>query len=100
MLPSCDDCATMRPSHPPPRQSPSPPTHALRVSTLVPLTLFLSYCALMLLLLLHSCLLHLYTHSQFGPYLDAPLYPVHIPVPSTPMQTATRATDTIRSSSR
>src|SRR5882724_5613401 len=57
---SCDDCATM---HHLVGRLLSWQTWDLRAPTLIPFILFLSYCVLMLLSLLHSCLLHLYAHS-------------------------------------
>src|SRR5882724_6982008 len=60
----------------------------LRVPTLFSCDLFLSYCMLMLLWLLHIAHMHACSHSRLGGQLYAPLYPVCIHVPFSSMQTA------------
>ena len=54
------------------------------------------YCMLMPLWLLHSCCMHTCYRSQCRDQLYVPLCPVHIPISSTPMQTATLVTDTLQ----
>src|SRR5882724_1073393 len=86
---SCDDHTTTCHLHPLVGRSLSWWTWDLKVPTLFLFNLFLSYCMLMLLCLLHSGPTHTYSHSQLGGQLYALLYPVRIPIPFTSMQTAT-----------
>src|SRR5882724_5461913 len=95
--PSRDDHATTRHLRHLIGRSPSQWTWALRVPTLVPLNLFLSYCMLMLLWLLCSHLPRLYAHSRLRPHLYVPLCPIRIPLPSTSMRTAALVTNARRS---
>src|SRR5882724_8813054 len=93
--PSCDDRTTTRHPRHLVGRSPSWWTWALRVPTLVPLNLFLSYCMLMLLWLLRRRLPRLYAHSRLGPHLYAPLCPIRIPLLSTSMRTAALVTNAL-----
>src|SRR5882724_556027 len=93
MCPSHDDRATTCHPHHLIRRSPSQQTWDLRVPTLCPSNLFLSYCMLMLLQLLCSGPKCAYPHSQLRAHLYAPLCPICIPDFSTSMQTAALVTD-------
>ena len=58
--------------------------------------LFLSYCKLMLLWLLHSGCIHTYSHSQLGDWMYVLLCHVHALMSLLPMWTAAVVTDTLQ----